>query len=201
MHRIRKILNRRETRQQAKDMFFIFMGILLYAVGYTAFILPEQIVMGGVSGVSALFYYAFQVSPALTLWGINILLMLIAFRGLTRQFTVRTIIGVSMMSVLIGLLQPVFAAYPIITAGRDTFMHVMIGGMMGGAGLGIVFAHNGSTGGTDIIVALMTKYFRMSFGRAMQLVDICIISSSFALRQHGEDRLRRGVHPRGQLHV
>lgn len=181
MDRMRKVLSRRETRQQSKDLVFIFLGILLYAVGYTAFILPEQIVMGGVSGISALLFYAFQIPPALSLWGINILLMVIAFRGLTRQFTIRTIIGVTMMSVLVGTLQPLFAAYPIITAGRDTFMHVMIGGMMGGAGLGIVFAHNGSTGGTDIIVALMTKYFRMSFGRAMQLVDICIICSSYLL--------------------
>ncbi len=181
MQRINKIIVHRQTRQQAKDLFFIFMGIALYAVGFTAFVLPEEIVMGGVSGISALFYYAFRIPAAASLWGINLLLLLIAFRGLTRQFTIRTIIGVTMMSIMIGLLQPVFEAYPVITPGKDTFMHVMIGGMMGGAGLGIVFAHNGSTGGTDIIVALLTKYFRMSFGRAMQLVDICIICSSYFL--------------------
>ena len=60
-------------------------------------------------------------------------------------------------------------------------MHVLIGGMMGGAGLGIVFSHNGSTGGTDILVALLGKYTRMSFGRAMQMIDMCIISSSYFL--------------------
>ena len=52
---------------------------------------------------------------------------------------------------------------------------------MGGAGLGIVFSHNGSTGGTDILVALLGKYTRMSFGRAMQMIDMCIISSSYFL--------------------
>ena len=60
-------------------------------------------------------------------------------------------------------------------------MHVLIGGALGGAGLGIVFSHNGSTGGTDIIIALLNKYFRMSFGRAMQFIDCTIISSSWFL--------------------
>ena len=60
-------------------------------------------------------------------------------------------------------------------------MHVLIGGMLGGAGLGFVFSHNGSTGGTDILVALLNKYTRMSFGRAMQMCDFCIIGSSYFL--------------------
>lgn len=168
-------------KQQAKDMVLITLGILIYAIGYTAFILPEEVVMGGVSGISALLYYAFGFIPGASIWIINMSLLLIAFRGLSKQFTVRTIIGVAIMSVLIGVLQPVFQHYPIITTGEDKFMHVLIGGLMGGGGLGIVFSHNGSTGGTDIIVALLNKHFRMTFGRAMQLIDICIISSSYLL--------------------
>ncbi len=58
---------------------------------------------------------------------------------------------------------------------------MLIGGAMSGAGLGLVFSHNGSTGGTDIIIALLNKYFRMSFGRAMQFIDISIICSSYVL--------------------
>ena len=60
-------------------------------------------------------------------------------------------------------------------------MHVLIGGMLGGAGLGIVFSHNGSTGGTDIITVLLTKHFNLSFGRAMQFIDCTIICSSYLL--------------------
>ena len=85
------------------------------------------------------------------------------------------------MSLFVGLLQPLFQQYPIITAGEDKFMHVLIGGAMGGAGLGLVFSHNGSTGGTDIITVLLNKYFNMSFGRAMQFVDCTIICSSYLL--------------------
>ena len=164
-----------------KDFMFIVFGILSYAVGYTAFILPERVVMGGVSGLSALIYYATNIPAGISIFVLNITLLIIAFSALTKQFVVRTIIGVILLSMFIGALQPFFQAYPIITAGEDKFMHVLIGGMLGGAGLGIVFSHNGSTGGTDIITVLLTKHFNLSFGRAMQFIDCTIICSSYLL--------------------
>ncbi len=170
-----------DVKSQVKDLFFIFLGILSYSVGYTAYFLPEKVVMGGVSGISALLYYAFSFPPSITIFVLNVTMLLIAAKALTRQFIVRTIIGVAMMSAIIGVLQPFFAAHPIITPGEDKFMHVLIAGILGGAGLGLVFSHNGSTGGTDIIIALLNKYFRVSFGRAMQFIDTAIICSSYIL--------------------
>ncbi len=169
------------SRLQIKDFLLIFTGVLVYAIGYTAFILPEKVVMGGVSGVSALLYYATSFSPGYSIWILNFLMLFIAIKALTRQFIYRTVIGVTMLSVLVRLLQPLFMEYPLVTAGEDRFMHVLIGGVMCGAGLGLIYAHNGSTGGTDIIIALLNKHFRMSFGRAMQFIDITIISSSYLL--------------------
>ena len=166
------------SKGNMKDFMFIVFGILSYAVGYTAFILPERVVMGGVSGLSALIYYATNIPAGISIFVLNITLLIIAFSALTKQFVVRTIIGVLLLSLFIGTLQPFFQAYPIITAGEDKFMHVLIGGMLGGAGLGIVFSHNGSTGGTDIITVLLTKHFNLSFGRAMQFIDCTIICSS-----------------------
>ncbi len=187
MSKITDIARKNMNKQLYKDFFFICFGIMLYGFGYTAFILPEQVVMGGVAGISALLFYAFGFPPAISIWVLNVSLLLIAFRALTRQFTIRTIIGVSIMSVIIGALQPFF-----ITAGEDKFMHVIIGGAMSGAGLGLVFSHNGSTGGTDIIIALLNKHFRMSFGRAMQFIDITIISSSYFLF-HSTETIVYGV--------
>lgn len=169
------------SKSNMKDFMFIVFGILLYAIGYTAFILPERVVMGGVSGLSALIYYATNIPAGISIFVLNITLLIIAFSALTKQFVVRTIIGVLLLSLFIGTLQPFFQAYPIITAGEDKFMHVLIGGMLGGAGLGIVFSHNGSTGGTDIITVLLTKHFNLSFGRAMQFIDCTIICSSYLL--------------------
>ena len=179
MNKIKGVMTFGTQRQQAKDLFFISLGIFMYAFGYTAFILPEEVVMGGVSGISALLFYAFGFPAGASLWVINTALLLLALRALTRQFTIRTIIGVSIMSSLVGIMQPFFQAHPIITAGDDKFMHVLIGGLLAGGGLGLVFSHNGSTGGTYIIIALLNKYFSVSFGRAMQFIDCTIIGSSY----------------------
>jgi len=192
MHKIANITKTRIKKQQYKDLVFIFLGLLSYSFGYTAFILPEEVVMGGVSGISALLYYAFKIPTGISMFTLNITMLAIAFRALTKQFTIRTIIGVSIMALIVGALQPLFYAYPIITPGKDTFMHVLIGGAMAGAGLGIVFSHNGSTGGTDIIIALLNKYFRMSFGRAMQFIDITIICSSYILF-HSSEKIVYGI--------
>ena len=183
---------KQKIRSQAKDLFFIAFGILLYSFGYTAFILPEKVVMGGVAGISALGYYALSFPPGATMWILNAALLIIAFKGISKQFTIRTIIGVTIMSLMVSALQPIFQQYPLITAGEDKFMHVLIGAALGGAGLGIVFSHNGSTGGTDIIIALLNKYFRVGFGRAMQFIDISIISSSYLLF-HSTETIVYGV--------
>jgi uncharacterized membrane-anchored protein YitT (DUF2179 family) len=186
MKRFTKIIQQRQLKQMAKDYVFIFVGICLYSVGYCAFLLPEKIVMGGVTGISTLFYYSLGWNPAIMLWVINALLLAVAFRFISKEFTIRTIVGVTLLSTTIGIMQPIFEAHPIITAGEDKFMHVLIAGLLGGAGLGLAFVHNGSTGGTDIVVALISKFSRMSLGRALQLTDICIISSSYFLFHSAE---------------
>lgn len=168
-------------RQQWKDIFMLFLGVLSYSVGYTAFILPEKVVMGGVSGLSALIFYATGFPPGYSIWLLNFLMLGIAIKTLSRTFIYRTFIGVTMLAFIVGILQPFFAAHPIITPGEDKFMHVLIGGLMGGMGLGLIYSHNGSTGGTDILIAILNKYFRMSFGRAMQFIDFTIITSSYLL--------------------
>lgn len=168
-------------RNNSKDMVFLALGILMYSIGYSAYILPEKVVMGGVAGAAALIYYATGIPTGTSILVLNAAMLFIAFSALTKQFFWRTIIGVGIMSLFISILQPFFAANPIMTPGEDKFMHVLIGALLGGGGLGVVFSHNGSTGGTDILTMLLNKYFRVSFGRAMQFVDCTIISSSYFL--------------------
>ena len=182
----------RIDREQIKDFMFLTLGVIMYAFGYTAFILPEKFVMGGVSGCSALLYYAWHFPPAYSIWLLNFALLGIAIKTLSRQFIVRTVLGVTILSIIVAIFQPFFAAHPIITAGEDRFMHLLIGAVLGGGGLGLIYSHNGSTGGTDIVIAMLNKYFRMSFGRAMQFVDITIISSSYLLF-HSTETIVYGV--------
>ena len=103
------------SKSNMKDFMFIVFGILLYAIGYTAFILPEKVVMGGVAGLSALIYYATNIPAGISVFVLNITLLVIAFSALTKQFVVRTIVGVIILSLFIGMLQPLFQTFPIIS--------------------------------------------------------------------------------------
>ena len=181
MTKFKDLVKKRAFMIMLKDYVFIFLGIMLYSIGYNAFILPEKFVMGGVSGMASILFYAFGWTPGITIWLINAVLLVIAFSALTKQFTIRTIVGVTLLSTLITFFQWIFSLFPVMTPGEDRFMHLVIGAMLGGAGLGLVFAHNGSTGGTDIIVALINKHSNMSIGRALQFVDIAVICTSYIL--------------------
>ncbi len=179
----RKILN------MAKDYVMITFGLFCYAFGFTAFILPEQIVIGSVSGLSSLFHYWLGWNVAVTYYVINIILLGIAFHSVGKQFVIRTIIGATIATILMGVLQPMFTE-PIIQ--QQTFMNVILGAVLCGMGLGIVFTHNGSTGGTDIIAAMVAKYSTISFGRTMMYCDVLIICSSWLLF-HSIDKIVYGL--------
>ena len=167
----------------------ITFGLLCYAFGFTAFILPEKIVIGSVTGLSSLIHFWLGWNVAATYYVINIILLAIAFRSVGKQFVLRTIIGASISTLFIGILQPMFPT-PIVE--QQTFMNVILGAVLCGFGLGIVFTHNGSTGGTDIIAAMVAKYSTVSFGRTMMYCDVMIICSSWLLF-HSIDKIVYGL--------
>ncbi len=179
----RKILN------TVKDYVMITLGLFCYAFGFTAFILPEEIVIGSVTGLSSLIHFALGWNVAVTYYVINIILLCIAFRSVGKQFVLRTIIGATISTIFIGTLQPMFPT-PIIE--QQTFMNVILGAVLCGLGLGTVFTHNGSTGGTDIIAAMVAKYSTISFGRTMMYCDVLIICSSWLLF-HSIDKIVYGL--------
>ena len=82
---------KQRTKSNMKDLFFIVLGILSYSVGYTAFILPEKVVMGGASGIAALVFYATEIPTWISLAVINCTLLLIALKELNLQFIIRTV--------------------------------------------------------------------------------------------------------------
>ena len=173
----------------AKDYVMITIGLFCYAFGFTAFILPEKIVIGSVTGLSSLIHFWLGWNVAVTYYAINIILLAIAFRSVGKQFVLRTVIGASISTILIGVLQPMFPT-PMIE--QQTFMNVILGAVLCGFGLGIVFTHNGSTGGTDIIAAMVAKYSTVSFGRTMMYCDVLIICSSYLLF-HSIDKIVYGL--------
>ncbi len=157
----------------------ITFALFANALAWTAFLLPSEIVGGGITGLSALIFYATGIPVAVPLIVINILLLAISVKSLGLGFGVKTIYSAVVLSVFFAILQPLITE-PIVD---DRFMSAILGGILGGASVGLVFTQGGSTGGTDIIAMIINKYRNISHGRIILYLDIAIISSSYLLFQ------------------
>lgn len=165
-----------------KDYVFILFGLALYSLGFAAFILPHHIVIGGLSGVGTLVLFATNgaIPVAITQYACNILLLAGGYKLLGRKFVIRTLFGATFISLFIGILENIFMglSHPLI---EDISMSAILGGILCGLGVGTVFIHNGSSGGTDIIAAMVSKVSNVSIGRTMIFVDMTIVASSLIL--------------------
>ncbi len=163
--------------RSGRDYIFITLGTAIYAFGFATFILPHKVVIGGVAGMSTILYYSLGLPIAIGNYGINLLLLAIAYRIVGKQFVIGTIFGATMISLMMGIAIPICGDLVRL----DPFLSCVIGGILAGTGIGMAFVHNGSTGGTDIVAAMVNKYTNVTIGRTMIYVDMCIISSSFLL--------------------
>lgn len=174
----------------AKDYVFIILGLVLYALGFTAFILPHEVVIGGVAGVGTLVYFATNglIPVAVTQYVLNLLLLAMAFKIVGRTFVLRTIFGATIVSVAIGVFEGYFMSHPPLIP--DISMSVILGAIICGVGVGTIFIHNGSSGGTDIVAAMVSKVSNVSVGRTMIFVDITIVLLSIFLPFEGDFEAR-----------
>ena len=166
-----------------RDYGVITFGLFLYALGWAAFMLPYEISSGGLTGVSAIIYYITGLELQITYFSINALLIIVAIKILGLKFCIKTIYGVSVLSFFLWGLQEMFkdsngVLVQILGPGED-FMACVIGAALCGFGLGQIFIHQGSTGGTDIIAAIVNKYKNVTMGRMILYCDIVIISSCY----------------------
>lgn len=176
--------------QNIRDYIAIVCGIIIYAVGFTVFILPHHIVIGGMAGFSSLIFYATggRLPVAVVMYGTNVLLLLCGFRYLGKGFVLRTIFGATLLSVLIGSVEGYFTSHPPLVSSAP--MSVFMGAVMLGLGIGIYFSHHGTTGGTDIVAAIMSHISDVSMGRVMMIIDVSIVAFSFFLPFDGDMEAR-----------
>ena len=169
-----------------KDYILIIFGLILYGIGFTAFILPHEIVIGGLSGVGTLVYFGTNgsIPVAVTQYVCNILLLAGAYKLVGKTFVLRTIFGATIISLSIGIFETIFMrlGHPLI---EDMSMSAILGAILCGLGIGIVFVHNGSSGGTDIIAAMVSKVSNVSIGRTMIFSDMLIVTCSIFLPFEG----------------
>lgn len=158
-----------------RTYLIMFAGLLLFSLGWTMFLIPAEINGGGISGLGTLAYYLTGIPVGVVYLGINTILVVWAIKKLGTSFGVKTIVNMVIISLLLTIFQRVFTA-PII---EDNFLSSVLGGIFSGLGLGLVFSQGGSTGGTDIIAMIITKYRKISPGRVIMYCDVLIIAISW----------------------
>jgi len=178
----------RLTWLDAKDYLFIVFGLAFYAFGFTAFILPQKVVMGGMAGLGSVVYFAtsqlhdngffpFAIPVGVTMYAVNIILLCMAFKIVERTFVIRTLFGMTVLSGLIYIFQPMFSG--LVVLPDEKVLNLILGSVLMGIGIGTVFIHNGSSGGTDIVAAMVSKRSNVTIGRTMMACDFCIVGSAY----------------------
>lgn len=160
-----------------REYVLITFGLLMYAFAWKGFLLPHQITGGGVTGIGAIVYYATGIPIFLTYFSINLILLIAALKIVGFKFSVRTIYGVIAITLFFAVIPQ--AKTGTFVAPNDNFMACVLGGLISGTGLGIVFLNNGSSGGTDIIAKIVNKYRNITLGRVLLYCDVLIICSSY----------------------
>ena len=169
-----------------KTYVVIAFGLLINSIAWTGFLLPHQISGSGVSGIGAIVFYATGIPMGYTYLAINVILILIALKILGARFGIKTIYAVLLSAIMLTVLQRLIPEAVV----KEKFMSAILGGMLCGAGLGIVFTQGGSTGGTDIIALIINKYRNISPGRIILMCDVFIISSSYVVLTNLESAQR-----------
>ena len=183
-------LNHQLIAKEVQDYVFITLGIILYSFGFTVFLMPYEIVTGGVAGISAIIFYATGFNLEYSYFIINACLLVLALRILGWKFLSKTIYAIFMLSFLLGFFQTLLprdeAGHFVKILGEgQNFMSLILGCTMTGSALGIVFLNNGSTGGTDIIAASVNKFRDVSLGTVLAFLDLIIIGSCLLIPQFG----------------
>lgn len=169
-------ISRASVFKELRDYVMIFIAMMSYCIGWTIFLLPNNITTGGMAGVSSIIFWATGLPVQYSYFVINAILLVFALRILGLKFCVKTIYAVVVLTVGISVAS---SYYHGDLLSDQPFMASIIGSVFCGCGVGLGLANNGSTGGTDIIAAIVNKYRDVSLGRVIMICDIIIITSSY----------------------
>ena len=163
-----------------KEYALISLGIVSYALGWTIFLLPNNLVGGGVSGFASILMYATGIPMGVTYLVLNVVLLIIGTKILGTGFGSKTIYAIVMTSVMLGLMPKLIPLDFIneFAVSNGKLICTILGGIIAGFGIGISMSQGGSTGGTDIIALVWCKFHPASPGRVILIIDVGIILSS-----------------------
>lgn len=174
----------KKVADEVRDYIMITIAMVCYCIGWNIFLLPNNITTGGVPGISSVVYWGTGIPVQTTYFVINAALLLAALKILGLRFCLKTIYAVLLLTTLTTFARSNTGSMHLLT--DQPFMASIIGAIFCGSGVGIGLSFNGSTGGTDIVAAIVHKYRDISLGRVVMMCDIVIITSSYLVFHNWE---------------
>lgn len=156
-----------------KDLLYIFIGSLIFALGVNYFTIPNELSEGGILGITIVTYYLFGWSPGVVNFIINAALLVVGYKFFEKRAFVYTVITLMTSSGLLFLTEDIGKKLT-----DDMLLASLFAGLMVGVGLGLIFRAGGSSGGTTILAKLANQYFGWGIGKAMLIMDIVVVAGS-----------------------
>lgn len=171
-----------------KEYALVTLGVVSYALGWTIFLLPNNLIGGGVSGFASILFYATGLPMGVTYFILNIILLLVGTKILGTGFGGKTIYAIIMTSVMLAVMPKLIPLDFIheFSLSNGKLICTFLGGIIAGVGIGVSISQGGSTGGTDIIALLWCKFHSASPGRVILIIDVGIILSSLLFPSYTE---------------
>ena len=171
-----------------KEYALVTLGVIAYALGWTIFLLPNNLIGGGVSGFASIVYYATGLHMSITYFILNIILLVVGTKILGTGFGGKTIYAIFMTAIMLAVMPKVIPTDFIheFALSNGKLVCTVLGGIIAGLGIGLSISSGGSTGGTDIVALLWCKFHASSPGRVILIIDVCIILSSLMFASYTE---------------
>lgn len=170
--------------QEVKSHIVITLAIILSAIGWCVFLIPNQMLGGGVTGLSTIIYWLTGIPTGVMIFVLNAILIIISFKSLGRRFAISTIYSVIATSVVFYFMQEYFVDiieehFGSIPLSDDKFLASVLGSALNGVACGIIFLEGSSTGGTDVIAVMINKYRNVTIGRLSLFINVAVITCSY----------------------
>lgn len=158
-----------------KNILLVILGSFIFSAGVNAFIISGNLGEGGVTGIAIVLYYAFHISPALTNFVANAILIVIGYKFLSKKSTILTIIATVLISVFLSLTE----SWHVETG--NVIINAVFGGTSVGLGIGIIVLAGGTTAGTTILARIANKYLDVSTAYALLFFDLIVVVISLTV--------------------
>lgn len=177
--------NRGKLLRQLRDYGIITIAMLLGVIGVNLFLLPNEITTGGLMGIASIVYWGTGIPMQNTFFVLNAVLLIVALKVLGWHFCAKTIYAVIVFTVGSTVLQS-FMPPSLHLLADQKFMACMVGAVFLGSSIGLVLSTGGSTGGSDVVAAMVHKYHDVSLGHIILFCDLAIITSSYVVLKDWE---------------